>query len=70
MKVTKCCCFVDIWLGTNILGCLVWFGLLEEFKNFNPFRLAFTLLAGVTFAIMVFDDTEKARKHFFLAYVL
>ena len=69
MRVTKCCLFVDIWLGANILGCLAWFGLLAEFKSFNPVRLAFTLLTGVAYLNMVFDDSSHARKYFFFAYL-
>ena len=56
MKVKKCCCCVAVDMGVMILGTLMCFGIMAEFKEFNPVRAAITVVAGSLFFLMVFRD--------------
>ena len=68
MKVKKCCCCVAVDMGVMILGTLMCFGIMAEFKEFNPVRAAITVVAGSLFFLMVFRDSAKHREWFFYAY--
>jgi len=70
MKVKKCCCCVAVDMGVMILGTLMCFGIMAEFKEFNPVRAAITVVAGSLFFLMVFRDSAKHREWFFYAYIV
>ena len=70
MKVKKCCCCVPIDIGVMILGALLWFSLLGELDYFNPIRMGITVTVGCIFLFMVFQDSDDARKLFFLGYLV
>jgi len=70
MKVKKCCCCIPVDMGVMILGSLMCFGIMAEFKEFNPIRAAITVGASFFFFLMVFRDSAKHREIFFYAYIV
>ena len=70
LRLSKCCCLIDIDIGVMILGSLVWFGLVKEMDNLSIMRAAATLCAGTIFLFMVFDDKPVRRWQFLVAYLI
>ena len=56
-------------MGVMILGSLMCFGILNEFKYFNPIRMMVTLMCMALFFNMVFRDSAKHREYFFYSYI-
>ena len=70
MRQDRCCCCVDIWRGTMIIGCLLLLDLLIELRWPNQIRLFIKLGAIASFVIMVWRDLEVTRMVFFFAYCI
>ena len=65
-----CCCCIPVKTGAYILGSLLLISLTEEFKELFPFRSLINLFTSAMFLMMVFQDTERARKNFFWSWTL
>ena len=69
MKVSRCCCCISIEMGVMLLGCNVWFALIDEMDWFNPIRAVITVGTGALFLLMVFKDSARHREYFFYAHL-
>ena len=57
-------------MGVMILGSLMCFGILNEFKYFNPIRMMVTLMCMALFFNMVYRDSATHRELFFYSYIV
>ena len=70
MRTDRCCCCVDVWTGTMIIGCLLLLDLFIELRWPNEIRLVIKLAAITSFVVMVWRDLELTRMVFFFIYCI
>ena len=67
-RVNSCCCCFNIWLGTMIIGCLLFTDLLVELKYPSNIRLVVKLITIAAFVTMIYKDSVTTRASFFFIY--
>ena len=67
-RVNSCCCCISIWLGTMIIGCLLFTDLLVELKYPSNIRLIVKLITIASFITMIYRDFAWSRCAFFFIY--
>ena len=68
VRVTKCCCCIQIKTGTYIIGSLHVLGLVAGIFRLQLLTITLEIFTGCTFLYMVYRDSERNRLLYFTAY--
>ena len=69
MKLTRCCCCIQIKTGAYIIGSFHVIGLVFAILFFAPLKISLEVFCGCTFLYMVYKDSKLIRLLYFAAYV-